>query len=92
MVEFVALEIDFSAASFLGQAFGKIERGRTPHIMRHEIVQLFLKLRIGLGIFIGFLEFQNGRHQSLGDITPAKVAKTTIFIREGDVLRFTHGI
>src|SRR5687768_12198294 len=69
MVELVALEIDLSSAEMLREPLGEIERTRPPDIMFQKLIELLLKAWIGLGCPICSLEFEDQRHQCLGDET-----------------------
>ncbi len=67
VVEILALEIDFGAAEFFRQAFGEIQRRRPADEMGEMVVHLLLIRRVGLGRGIGRFQFENIRHQRLGD-------------------------
>ena len=75
VVEVLALEINFRAAEFLGEAFGKIKRRRETDKLGEVITQFFLKLRIVLRAEIFFLQFLQRVHQGLGHITSAERSK-----------------
>ena len=83
MVQLVALEPDLRAAEFLGQAFREIDRAGLADIILQEEIHLGPEVRILLGRLIGFLEFQNVRHQCFGDETTAIIAKPALLVRPG---------
>src|SRR4029077_19895872 len=92
VIELLALEIDFRAAArkaggrlsaMLGEPLGEIERRRPADIMGQITVHLFLKSRIGLGRCVSLLQFQNERHQRLGDEAAAIDAEMPVLVGPG---------
>ena len=87
MVEFVALEIDFRAvagrralADRLGQPLGEVKRAGAADIMLHQPVELGGEGGIGLRAAILLLEFEDQRHQRLGDVAAAELAEMPLRI------------
>ena len=83
VVQLVAFQIDFRAASVFGEAFGKIEGARTTDIMGEVGFHLALIVRIGLRLGIGFFERQDEWHQRFSDETTTKLAEMASFVRPG---------
>ena len=59
--------VDLRAAEMPGQALGEVKRARPAGIVRQEIIELALELRVGLGLAVGLLQIEDQRHQRLGD-------------------------
>src|SRR5688572_11439811 len=70
MVELIALEVNLCTFAMCRQAFGIIKRAFTANIMAEIILQLLLKLRIVLCLFISALNLEDQRHQRLGNVAP----------------------
>ncbi len=75
----------------LGQPFGEIERGFSADEILQKARELFGEFRIFLRRLIGLVQFQDKRHQRLGDELPAENAEMTGFIRPGAIaVQFRH--
>ncbi len=85
VIEFVALEVDLGAAQMLGQPFGVIERAWPADIMFEETVEFGLEGRIGFRILIGLFQFEDQRHQRLGDEAATINAEEAFFVRSGAI-------
>src|SRR5579863_3827682 len=83
VIELFALEIDFCSATMLGQPLGEIKRRRPADVMGQITAHLPLKLRIGLGLRVGFLQLENERHQRLGDEAAAVDAEMPALVGPG---------
>ncbi len=83
VIELLALEVDLCAAAVRGQALGEIERRRPAHIRREMAVHLLLEGRIGLGGGVGLLQFEDQRHQGLGDEAAAEDAEVAALVGPG---------
>ena len=83
VVELFALEIDFGAAAIRREALGEVERRRAADIMRQIAVHFFLEIRIGLRLCVSLLQFQDQRHQCLGDEAAAIDAEVPVLVRPG---------
>src|SRR4029077_3467617 len=83
VIQLVALEVDFGTIEVPGKPLGVIERAGTTGIMRQEIGELALELRIGLGLAISLLQLEDERHQGLGDVAAAEKAEMAAFVRAG---------
>ena len=83
VIELFALEVDFRAAAIFCQALGKIQRRRPADIMRQIAVHLLAIGRIGLGLRIGLFQFEDERHQRLGDKAAAIDAEMAVLVRPG---------
>ena len=83
VIELLALEIDLRAAAMLGQALGEIKRRRPADIVGQVAVHVLLERRIGLGLGVGLFQFQDQRHQRLGDKAAAIDAEMTVLVRSG---------
>ena len=60
--------------------------------MRKIAVHVFLELRIGLCLRVGFFQFQNERHQRLGDEAAAIDAEVPVIVGPGaEGIRLLHG-
>ena len=102
VIELLALQIDLGAAArnagrrppaMLGETLGVIERRRPADIMRQIAIHLGAERGIGLGGRVGLFQFQDQRHQRLGDKAPAIDAEMTVLIgpgTEGIALLHTH--
>ncbi len=66
-----------------GQPLGEIERRRPADIVRQMAVHLALERRIGLGLGIGLLQFEDQRHQRLGDEAAAVDAEMPALVGAG---------
>ena len=66
-----ALEIDARASEMIGQAFGELERGGAAGKIFEEILELFLERRVGLGLFVSALEFEEWDHERFRDVAAA---------------------
>ena len=92
VIELLALEIDLGAATMRGQPLGEIERRRAADVMREIAVHFFLERGIGLGLGVGLLQFQDQRHQRLGDKTAAIDAEMPVLVRPGaERIGLLHG-
>ena len=69
----------------LAQPLGVIERAWPADIVFEEILKLGLERGIGLRIIVGLFEFEDERHQRLGDEAAAIDAEETSFIGSGTV-------
>ena len=65
------------------QPLGEIERRRPADIVREVAVHLLLECRIGLRLCIGLFEFEDQRHQRLGDEAAAIDAEMPALVRPG---------
>ena len=81
VIEVLALEIDFRPAQMRAQAFGEIERIGPAHVLPQVIVELGAEDVVVLGLLVGALEFEDERHQRLGDVAAAENAKMSVFVR-----------
>ena len=87
MVQLVALEIDLGAAEVLRQSLGEIEGAGSAGVVLVEIGQFGPESRIILRLGIGGVQFQDQRHQGLGDEPPAIEAEEAAIIGAGP-----HGV
>src|SRR5665648_1921 len=67
----LAFEVDFCAAQFSGEVFGKVERGWSAHKLSEVIVKVFLEFGVTSSLFICFFKFSYGFHEDLWDKTSA---------------------
>ena len=76
----------------LCQPLGEIERRRPADIMREITVHFLAELRIGLRLGVSLLQFQDQRHQRLGDETATIDAEMPALVRPGaEGIRLLHG-
>ena len=75
VVEVFTLEINFRAAEFARQAFGKVERRGTADKFLEVIGKLALEFRVMLRAEIFGLKLLQWMHQRLGHVTSAVRAK-----------------
>ena len=80
MVQLVALEIELCAAEMRRQSAGEIERARPAYIVFVIPTQLGPEIRIGLGGAPGFLDIEDQRHQSFGDIATAENSEMSVLV------------
>lgn len=83
VIELVALEVDLGALEVLRQALGEVERTRSPAVVLEEIAQLRLEARIVLRLLVRLLEFEDERHERLGDEAAAIEAEEAKIIGAG---------
>ena len=69
----LALQINLCAVELLGHALGKVERGGAPGVFAQVIIQLVLKSLVVFRFLVGVGEFDDGRHERLGDKPPAEL-------------------
>ena len=74
----LALEINFRAAEFPGEAFGKVKRRGPAAEFLQVILELALKLRVLLRAEIFVLQFLQRMHQRLRHETPAVGAEMAL--------------
>ena len=82
-IEIFALEPDLSAAAGFRQAFRKIQRIRTAHIVAQQGPVLFMKLRIAAGFLPRFRQLIERIHERFGDVATPEFAKASSFVRNG---------
>ena len=75
VVEVFALQINFRAAEFLGEAFGEIQRRGATDKFSEVVGQFLLKLRVMLCAEIFFFQLLQRVHQRLGHVTSAERPK-----------------
>ena len=78
VVQVFALEINFRAAEFFGQAFGKIKRRGATDKFSEVIRKVLLKFRVVLRTEIFLLQFFQRMHQRLRHITSAVRTKVAL--------------
>ena len=83
VIQLLALQIDFGAAKMLGQPLGEIERRGAPGVVRVEAVELGVEGGIVLRRGICRFEFEDERHQRLGDEASAVQAEEAALVRAG---------
>ena len=92
MVELLALEINLGAATRTAggrlstmrrQPLGEIKRRRPADIVREVAIHLLAERRIGLGVGVGLLQFEDQRHQRLGDKAAAINAEMPALVGPG---------
>ena len=71
-----ALEINFRAAKFFGQAAGKEQRRGTSGVGLQQQIEALLKFAIAFGLLVFALQFIERGHQRLRNIAAAIDAKT----------------
>ena len=71
VIEVLAFEVDLRAADRLGEPPGVVERRLPPDVIGQKRIQFLLKRGIGLRFPVLLLQFDQGRHQSFGDILSA---------------------
>ena len=92
VVQLVALEPDLRTHAFgrglaqrFGQALSVIKRARAADIMFEQVVELRLEGGVGLGGAVRLVEFEDERHQRLGDVATAEVAEMAALVGLGAV-------
>ncbi len=80
VIEFLTLEVDARPAQGFGQSAREPERARTADIITQMLVKVAMELRIGLGGFVGHLQFEDQRHQRLRDEAAAEDAEAAAMI------------
>ena len=78
VVQILALEINFRAAEFLGEALGKIKRRGAADKFLEIIRQLALKFRVVLGAEVFGFQFLQWVHQGFRHITSAVGAEMAL--------------
>src|SRR5206468_2002925 len=73
VVQVFPLEVNPCASQGFFQLLGTGERGGTSDVVPEEPVQFRLKGRIDATILISLLQLQQGGHERLGDIPPARM-------------------
>ncbi len=76
--QILALQINFRAAEFLGEAFGEIKRRWATDEFREVIGKFMLKFRVVLRAKIFLFQFLQRMHQRLGHITTAVGTKVAL--------------
>ena len=74
------LEIDFCTSQMSCQAFGKVERGGSPHKLLEVITEFLLKGRIHLGREILLLKLLEGVHECFWNIATSERAKMALSV------------
>src|SRR5208282_4007821 len=72
----LALEINFRATKFCGQATGEKQRRGSSRVGLQQQVKTLLELAIALGFFVFALQFIERGHQRLRNVAPAVSAET----------------
>src|SRR5208283_449788 len=72
----LALEINFRAAKFCGQAAGEEQRRRASSVRLQQLVEALLEFAIALCFIVCALQFFERRHQRLRNVAPAVNAET----------------
>jgi hypothetical protein len=91
VVKVFALEVNFGATEFPGEAFGQV-KGRGPADEFGEVVGKFaLEFRVMLGAEILGLQFLERVHESLGHITSAVGSEMALSVRERRIGNCGHG-
>ncbi len=80
VIELVALEVDLGTLQVIGEALGEIERARAAGVVGVEIGKLGVELRVGLRRLVGALQFEDQRHQRLGDEAAAEDAEVPALV------------
>ncbi len=80
--QILPFEIDFRAAEFLRQAFGKIERCRATGKIAQQLREFVLKRGIIFGAFVFPNEFVQRRHQRFRNEHPTVNAEMTASVRQ----------
>ena len=75
--QILALEINFRAAQFACEPFGKIKRRGPSAKLAQIIIQFRLKFQVLLGAIILLLQLLQGIHQRLRHVTPAIGTETS---------------
>src|SRR5690606_14977294 len=83
VIELIAFEVDLRAFQVLSQALGEIERARPAAVVLEQIAQLGLEGRIVLRLLVGLLQFEDERHERLGDEAAAVEAEETEIVGAG---------
>ncbi len=81
MIEILALEVDPWPAVGLCEPGGQVQRRRTPDIALQGRVVFGHKGLILDGVLVGVVQFDQGRHQGLGDVTSAVIPEVAQLIR-----------
>ena len=90
VVKLIAFEINLRAACIFSQALSEIERAWTANIVIKKFIEFCKEARVSFGFAVSFFQLKDRRHQGLGDITPTKITKTSIFVRRCYIFRLTH--
>ena len=80
MIQIFALQINACATTLICQFFGKIERIGTTNVLAQIICKFLFKFLVIAVMLISLLQFQQSGHECFRDITPAVLAKVTVFI------------
>ena len=81
VVQIFALEVDASAAGFLGEPFREVEPRRPPDVIGHESRELGLERGVGLRLAVCRVELFEREHQRFGDEPAAVGAEAPARIR-----------
>ena len=82
-IQIFALQINFCAAEFLGEPFGKIKRRGAADKFLEVIIQFALEFRVVLRAEIFLLQFLQRMHQRLRHITSA--VRTEVAVGVGQI-------
>ena len=78
MTQVLPLEIDPGSAQRPGELFGEVEGSRPPHVLSQTVAEFFLKIAIPANFRIDLFQFQDRRHEGLGNVLPSIFAEPAL--------------